>query len=83
MGCETLSVPEAAKVLGVGRVRMYEAVRQGRVRALKVGTKPKYRIPKKVIAQLLDDPQGFNREKADAEALSDPSTSEKEAEERA
>jgi hypothetical protein len=31
MDCATLSVPEAAKVLGIGRVRMYEAVRIGRV----------------------------------------------------
>ena len=61
MDCETLSVPEAAKVLGIGRVRMYDAVREGRVRALRVGTKPKYRIPRRVIERLLDDPRRFER----------------------
>ena len=61
MDCATLSVPEAAKVLGIGRVRMYDAVREGRVRALRVGTKPKYRIPRRVIERLLDDPRRFER----------------------
>jgi len=61
-GCATLSVLEAAKVLGVGRTRLYEAVRNGRVPALKVGSKPKYRIPRKAIETLLSDPARFNRE---------------------
>jgi excisionase family DNA binding protein len=66
MDCETLSVPEAAKVLGIGRVRMYEAVSEGRVPSLKIGTKPVYRIPRKVIDQLLEDPRGFNRKRTEA-----------------
>ena len=64
MDCATLSVPEAAKLLGIGRVRMYDAVREGRVRALKVGTKPKYRIPRKDIERLLEDPRRFEKEAA-------------------
>jgi len=59
--CATLSVPEAAKLLGVGRITMYRAVQDGRVPALKVGRKPKYRIPKRVIERLLDDPQEFEK----------------------
>jgi hypothetical protein len=31
MDCATLSVPEAAKVLGIGRLRMWGGVRVGRV----------------------------------------------------
>jgi excisionase family DNA binding protein len=57
--CATLSVPEAAKLLGIGRIAMYRAVRDGRVPALRVGRKPKYRIPTRVIERLLDDPHEF------------------------
>ena len=64
MDCATLSVPEAAKVLGIGRIRMYDAVREGRVPALKVGRKPKYRIPLRVIERLLEDPERFSRRRA-------------------
>jgi len=59
--CETLSVNDAARLLGIGRARMYEAVREGRVPALKVGTKPKYRIPRRAIERLLDDPREFEK----------------------
>ena len=60
--CATLSVPEAAKVLGVGRIAMYRAVREGRVPALRVGRKPKLRVPRAVLERLLTDPEEFNRE---------------------
>ena len=62
MDCATLSVPDAAKVLGVGRVAMYRAVREGRVPALRVGRKPKLRVPRAVLDRLLDDPAEFNRQ---------------------
>ena len=58
--CATLSVPQAAQVLGVGRVAMYRAVREGRVPALRVGQKPKLRVPRAVLDQLLADPEKFN-----------------------
>jgi excisionase family DNA binding protein len=61
MDCATLSVPEAAKLLGIGRVRMYEAVREGRVRALRADTKPKYRIPRRAIERLPHNPRRFER----------------------
>jgi excisionase family DNA binding protein len=61
MDCATLSVPEAARVLGVGRIAMYQAVRDGRVPALRVGRKPKFRVPRPVIDRLLADPERFNR----------------------
>lgn len=57
--CQTLSVTEAARLLGIGRVRMYDAVREGRVASLRVGSKPKYRIPKRTIERLLDHPEEF------------------------
>ncbi len=53
----TLSVPEAAKALGVGMHAVYRAVRERRVPALRIGTKPKFRIPRVAIDRLLEDPE--------------------------
>jgi len=54
--CATLSVPEAARVLGIGRIAMYRAVKEGRVAVLRVGRRPKLRIPKVAIQELLRHP---------------------------
>ncbi len=35
--CKTLSVPEAGKVLGIGRDRAYEAAREGQIPTIKLG----------------------------------------------
>jgi excisionase family DNA binding protein len=55
--CATLSVAEAAAMLGVGRISLYKAIRQGRVPALRIGRKPRLRIPRRALERLLDDPR--------------------------
>lgn len=49
----TLSVEEAAKVLGIGRGAAYAAVRAGIIPALRVGPKL-LRVSKASLAKLLD-----------------------------
>jgi excisionase family DNA binding protein len=53
----TYSVTEAARVLGVGQHSVYEAIRDGRLPAIKVGRKPKLRIPKVAVQELLQHPE--------------------------
>ena len=60
VNCATFSVPEAARALGVGRTAMYQAVREGRVPALRVGRKPKFRIPRLAVKRLLENPASFS-----------------------
>jgi excisionase family DNA binding protein len=67
MDCATLSVPEAAKVLGVGRIAMYRAVCEGRVPALRVGRKPKLRIPKVAVEELLRHPERWESRQGECE----------------
>jgi excisionase family DNA binding protein len=56
----TLSVQEVAQALGISPGSVYRAIRQNRLAALRVGTKPKLRIPKVVIERLLDDPTSWD-----------------------
>ncbi len=56
----TVSVAQAADLLGVGRGSMYQAVRAGIVPALRVGRKPRFRIPRAAIQRLLNDPARFS-----------------------
>ena len=56
----TLSPTELAAALGVGRTRIYRALRTGAVPSLRSGRK--HRIPRKVVEQLMADPESFNRE---------------------
>jgi len=53
----TYSVMEAARVLGVGQRSIYTAVREGRLPAIRVGRKPKLRIPKVAVQELLQHPE--------------------------
>lgn len=57
----TLSVSETARALGIGANSVYRAVREQRLAALKVGTKPKLRIPKTEVQRLLEHPEEWNR----------------------
>jgi excisionase family DNA binding protein len=59
--CATLSVAEAARVLGIGRIAMYRAVKEGRVAVLRVGRKPRLRIPKVAIQELLRHPERWDK----------------------
>jgi excisionase family DNA binding protein len=49
---ETYSVEQAARVLGVGRNTLYEAVRAGRVRVLELPGS-RWRVPRREIDRLL------------------------------
>lgn len=57
----TYSVREAARLLGIGRNAMYEAVRLGRVEVLRVGRKA--RIPRPVLERLLQNPRALTDRK--------------------
>jgi len=56
----TYSVLEAARVLGIGTRSVYEAIRDGRLPALKIGRKPKLRIPRAAIEELLRHPERWD-----------------------
>jgi len=53
----TVSVREAARLLGVGELAMYRAVRAGVVRALRVGRK--FRVPRAELEELARNPERF------------------------
>jgi len=57
----TLSVPEVAKALGVGLQSVYRAIQEKRLPALRVGTKPKLRVPRVAVERLMDDPGAWQR----------------------
>jgi excisionase family DNA binding protein len=50
--CETVSVPEAGAILGLGRNGSYEAVRRGDIPAIRLGKK--LRVPKAVLERMLN-----------------------------
>jgi len=52
----TLSPHEAAARLGIGRGTIYRLLKAGRIPAVKVGKRPHYRIPVRVLDELLADP---------------------------
>ena len=54
----TLSVEEAAKVLGIGRNLCYEKVKTGEIPAIKIGKR--LLVPKKALAKLLEEPKPIN-----------------------
>jgi len=63
----TLSVVEVAQALGVGRNSVYEAIKEGRLPALRVGTKrPRLRVPRLAIERLLADPEQWRGADGDA-----------------
>jgi excisionase family DNA binding protein len=52
---QTLTVEEAAKMLGIGRSSAYEAVRKGELPVIRIGRR--YVVPKVAIDRLLSGPQ--------------------------
>ncbi len=60
METQTLSVRQAAQVLGVGTRSLYQAVRDGRMPVLRIGRKPKFRIPRVAVKWLLEHPESFS-----------------------
>jgi excisionase family DNA binding protein len=53
MDARTLSVKDAAKLLGIGRNSAYEAVRRGEIPAIKIGRRRI--IPRMALARLLGE----------------------------
>ena len=50
----TLSIEEAAKVLGIGRNLCYERVKTGEIPVIKIGRR--LLVPKKALEKLLEEP---------------------------
>ena len=51
----TLSIEEAAKVLGIGRNLCYERVKTGEIPVIKIGRR--LLVPKRALEKLLEEPQ--------------------------
>ena len=54
-----LSVPEAAKLLGIGKNLAYEAVQRGEIPSIKVGSR--LLIPRVALEQMLAEANGTAR----------------------
>jgi len=52
--CLTISVDEAARVLGIGRSLCYDMVREGKIPSLRFGNR--IVIPRHALERLLSDP---------------------------
>ena len=57
----TVSINEAAHLLGVGRGSVYRAAKEGRLAVLRVGRKPRLRVPRVVLQRIAEDPSLWNR----------------------
>ena len=53
----TLSPKEAAQRLGIGLTSTYRLLRAGRLRAVRVGTRPNFRVPLRAIEEALAEPE--------------------------
>lgn len=54
----TMTVPEAAAALKIGRGLAYEAVRRGEIPAIRVGRR--LLVPRRALEKLLEEPQPLN-----------------------
>lgn len=54
----TLSIEEAAKLLGIGRNLAYDRVKTGEIPVIKIGRR--LLVPKKALEKLLAEPQPLN-----------------------
>ena len=54
----TLSVPETAKVLGIGRNLCYDRVKTGEIPVIKIGRR--LLVPRAALEKFLADPKPFN-----------------------
>jgi len=53
----TLSPREAAHRLGIGLTTTYRLLREGRLRAVRIGTRPNFRVPLRAIEEALTEPE--------------------------
>lgn len=54
----TLTVPQAAAALGISRNLAYEAARDGRIPAIRIGRR--LLVSRRALEKLLEDPQSVN-----------------------
>ena len=54
----TLSIEEAAKILGIGRNLCYDRVKTGEIPVIKIGRR--LLVPRRALEKLLEDPQPLN-----------------------
>jgi excisionase family DNA binding protein len=68
MGDPTISVPEAGRLLGVGRNASYEAAARGEIPVIRIGRM--LRVPKAALMRMLalDHPAGKERQQNNAES---------------
>ena len=57
----TLSVPEAAKVLGIGRNLCYDLIKMGEIPAIRLGRR-RLLVPRSALAALLADPKPLKQQ---------------------
>ena len=57
---QTFTVPEVAKVLGIGRSAAYEAARTGQIPTIKIGKR--ILVPRVALERLLEQPTPANDE---------------------
>jgi len=53
----TISPKEAAQRLGIGLTSTYRLLRAGRLRAVRVGRRPNFRVPVKALEEALAEPE--------------------------
>ena len=56
----TISPPEAAEILGIGLTTTYRLLRRGLIPAIRIGSRPNYRIPRRALEHWLDNLEGTN-----------------------
>ena len=54
----TLSIPEAAKVLGIGRNLCYDRVKTGEIPVIRIGRR--LLVPRRALEKLLEEPKPLN-----------------------
>ena len=54
----TLTVEEAARVLGIGRNLCYDRVKTGEIPVIKIGRR--LLVPRRALEKLLEEPKPFN-----------------------
>lgn len=52
----TYTVPQVAKLLGIGRRQAYEATKRGEIPSIRIGSS--LRVPKKALHQMIDTKGG-------------------------
>ena len=55
---QTLTIEEAAKVLGIGRQLAYDKAKTGEIPVIKIGRR--LLVPRRALEKLLEEPKRFN-----------------------